>query len=202
MTNIRALALAICAFANRANADEHLKTIHLAAVREELLQMVKEDQDARSAVIKAELKDPVLWDRVTKIDEKNTDRLKSLVAQHGWLGKSQVGEDGAHAAWLLVQHADRDRMFQRDCLEKMKQSFKDGEVSGKDLAYLVDRVAVAEKKKQIYGTQFQGTCGSMKPQPIEDEQHVDDRRKSVGLTTMAESEKQMQQTYNCKPKTD
>lgn len=205
MTKIRALVLlslfAICAFVIRANADESLKAIRLPAVREQLLQMMKEDQDARLAANKAEFKDPLLSEKVTKIDEKNTARLKALVAEHGWLGKSLVGEDGAHAAWLLVQHADKDRTFQKDCLEKMKEGFKGGEVSGKDLAYLVDRVAVAEKKKQIYGTQFQGKSGNMKPQPIEDEQHVDERRRSVGLSTMGEYEKQMQQTY-CQPKTD
>jgi hypothetical protein len=41
----------------------------------------------------------------------------------------------------------------------------------------------------------------MKPLPIEDEQHVDERRKSIGLKTMAEQQKDMQQTY-CAPKTD
>jgi hypothetical protein len=94
-------------------------------------------------------------------------------------------------------------MFQKDCLEKMKLSFKAGETSGKDLAYLVDRVAVAENKNQIYGTQFRYTdkCENMKPLPIEDEQHVDERRKSIGLKTMAEQQKDMQQTY-CAPKTD
>ncbi len=104
--------------------------------------------------------------------------------------------DGAHAAWLLVQHADRDPAFQKECLEKMKQGVSRGEVSAKDVAYLVDRVAVAENKKQVYGTQFKGKGKEMMPQPIEDEQHVDERRKSVGLPSMAEYKKQMDEMLN------
>jgi len=209
MTETRAVfiggVVAICALAAFGSTDD---TVRLPSVREELLQMVKEDQKARADSLKAQSKDPHAHDTATKqlldyevkIDEKNTARLKSLVAEYGWLGKSQVGEDGAHAAWLLLQHANKDPLFQKDCLEKMKQSFKNHDVSATDLAYLIDRVAVSENKKQIYGTQFHGNCDNLKPQPIEDEQHVNDRRKSIGLGTMAEYEKQMKGTY-CKAKT-
>jgi hypothetical protein len=78
----------------------------------------------------------------------------------------------------------------------MKQGLSRGEVSAKDLAYLVDRVAVAENKKQVYGTQFKGMGNEMTPQPIEDEEHVDERRKSVGLPSMAENRKRMDEMYN------
>lgn len=180
----------------QSKADKYLKSIRLPAVREELLRMVKEDQDARHAAIKDKFKDSKLTERAREIDHRNTARLKALVAQHGWLGKSLVGEDGAHDAWLLVQHADKDLAFQKHCLEKMKQGLAKGEVLPKDVAYLTDRVAVAEQRKQTYGTQFMGKGEEMKPQPIEDEEHVDERRKSVGLPSMAEYKKQMQQAYN------
>jgi hypothetical protein len=59
---------------------------------------------------------------------KNTARLKEVVAKHGWPGKSLVGEDGAFAAWLLVQHADADAAFQKQRLELMKPLLEKGEV--------------------------------------------------------------------------
>jgi hypothetical protein len=40
-----------------------------------------------------------------------------------------VGEDGAHAAWLLAQHADRDPAFQRRCLDLLTQAVAGREAS-------------------------------------------------------------------------
>ena len=191
-------------FACVAHANETTRTsIRFPEVRAELLQMADEDQRARFAWIAEERNSGSndLFQAVAQIDEKNTARLKSLVAEHGWLGKSLVGEDGAHAAWLLVQHAG-DRTFQKECLEKMKSALKDREVSATDFAYLFDRVAMFDGRKQLYGTQFRsppGTFCEMEPVPIEDEEHVDERRKALGLSPMVEHVKQLRATYNCKP---
>ena len=51
--------------------------------------------------------------RVGEVDADNTAWLCGVVDHHGWPGASLVGEDGAQAAWLLVQHADQDPGFQR-----------------------------------------------------------------------------------------
>jgi hypothetical protein len=40
-------------------------------------------------------------------DRRNTRWLARLVRRDGWPGISVAGADGAHAAWLLAQHADR-----------------------------------------------------------------------------------------------
>ena len=73
------------------------------------------------------------------------------------------------------------------------------EASGVDLAYLTDRVLVAEKKQQIYGTQFRLMDGKMEPYSIADEKNVDRRRKEVGLPSLAEYRKMLEAVY--KPKT-
>jgi len=39
----------------------------------------------------------------------------------------------------------------------------------------------------------------MEPVPIEDEEHVDERRKALRLPSMVENIKQLRETYNCKP---
>ncbi len=52
----------------------------------------------------------------------------------------------------------------------------------KNLAYLEDRVLTAQGKPQLYGTQFQGEGKTFGPQPIEDEEHLDERRACVGLS--------------------
>jgi len=77
------------------------------ALRAELLRRMDKDQAARHARDMA---------AVEAADADNLPWLKQLVAEHGWPGASMVGTDGAHAAWLLTQHADRDPAFQRECL--------------------------------------------------------------------------------------
>jgi hypothetical protein len=69
-------------------------------LRAELLRRVAADQDARHALdLKA----------MAAADGENLPWLRQVITGVGWPGKSLVGEDGAQAAWLLAQHADRRR---------------------------------------------------------------------------------------------
>ena len=61
------------------------------------------------------------------------------------------------------------------------------------LAYLIDRLLVAEGKPQRYGTQFHVVDGKLVPHPIEDEASVDLLRAFAGLPSLAEYKKAMQQ---------
>ncbi len=129
-------------------------------------------------------------------DRYNTATMKRIVDEHGWPGKRLVGEDGAHDAWLLVQHADGDRAFQKRCLVLIERAANHGDASKIDLAYLTDRIRVAENKAQVYGTQFRQTpTGGMVVHVIEDEANVDARRKSVGLPPLAEYKKKLDEVY-------
>ncbi|WP_371825879.1 DUF6624 domain-containing protein [Nonomuraea turcica] len=103
-------------------------------------------------------------------------------------GPLDGGKDGAHAAWALIQHADRDLDLQRRGLELMRQAVEKDEADPSDLAYLVDRVRVAEKKPQVYGTQWEtDPQGNWRPRtPIENEAEVDERRADVGLKPIKE----------------
>jgi hypothetical protein len=182
-------------------------------LRDELIRRVKQDQEARTAITKwikehgmvagptgADMSDEhkqafqKVAGRVQEIDAENTKWLKRVVREHGWPTYSLVGEDGGGAAWLLVQHADADVKFQRRCLDLMQELPKE-EVSLTNIALLTDRVLLAEGKKQLYGTQFATTDGKLVPRPIEDEEHVDERRASVGLPPMSEYRQQLEQVY-------
>jgi hypothetical protein len=168
-------------------------------LRQELLRMVQDDQALRRQLVGTNKPDAELLKKLETTDRKNTTRLKGIVDKHGWPGKSLVGEDGANAAWLLVQHADRDSDFQKRCLRLLKDAVRNGEASASDLAYLTDRVLVADKKKQLYGTQFTMKNGELVPHPIEDEEHIDQRRKHVGLGPLAEYRKQLKTLYQSPP---
>jgi hypothetical protein len=85
--------------------------------------------------------------------------------------------------------------FQKQCLTLLERAVKANEASATDLAYLTDRVLVAENKNQVYGTQFRLVDGKMEPYPIEDEKNVDRRRKEAGLPSLAEYRKALEEIY-------
>jgi hypothetical protein len=179
-------------------------------LRAELVERVEEDQKARQQLIDLQARPggkdadaakkevEAATKKLQAIDARNTAWMKEVVDKHGWPGKSLVGTDGAMKAWLLVQHADQDRAFQKHCLPLLAGAVKKGEASPEHLAYLTDRVKVADKEKQVYGTQFHEVGGKMEPYPIEDEANVDKRRQEVGLPPLAEYRKMIEQLY--KPK--
>ena len=168
------------------------------AVRKKYIELLArqggKDADAAKKDLEAAAKE------LQETDARNTAWLKGVVDKHGWPGKSLVGADGAQKAWLLVQHADRDPEFQKRRLRLLAEAVKQREATGEQLAYLTDRVRVADKEKQVYGTQFHEVGGKMEPYPIEDEANVDQRRKEVGLPPLAEYRKLIEEMY--KPKKD
>lgn len=163
-----------------------------AALRQELLDMVETDQQVRQG-----FNSNMTPERVTQIqdiDTKHTARMKAIIGEQGWPSRSVVGDDGAEAAWLLVQHADLSFMAQ--CLPLMEHAVSRGEASAKNYAYLLDRVRMNQGKPQVYGTQFtSGADGKLLLHPIEDAEHVDDRRRMIGLPSMEEYERQIREVY-------
>jgi hypothetical protein len=129
------------------------------------------------------------WQR---IDDENTRWLGELLAIQGWPGRTLAGEDGAQAAWLLAQHADRDRDLQGAFLDALRRAVAQGEASPAHLAYLEDRVRVGAGQPQLYGTQFTTMDGELGPCPIHDPQRLDERRAAAGLEPFAAYESRMQ----------
>lgn len=126
-----------------------------------------------------------------RIDEDNTRWLGEVLSAGGWPGRTLVGEDGAAAAWLLAQHADRDPVRQRAFLDALRGAVDQGEASPAHLAYLEDRVRVNAGRPQLYGTQFTVADGEFGPCPIEDPQRLDERRAQAGLEPFADYEARM-----------
>lgn len=165
----------------------HAQSVRHPALRQELLRRSEKDQKARVEVPADPAKiTRALVKRIQSVDKANTAWLKRVVQQYGWPGESLVGKDGASAAWLLVQHADLDPDFQKQCLKLMGKAVQAGEASGQDYAYLTDRVRTKEGQPQVYGTQLKFADGKYVPLPIEDEANVDKRRAAVGLPPLAE----------------
>ncbi len=120
------------------------------------------------------------------MDADNSAFLKRELDARGgeWWTITEVGSDASGQIWLMTQHADQDRDFQKHALALMEPLAEAGEVSGSNYAYLWDRVAVAEQRPQRYGTQ--GGCTSADnwdaaeiESPAED---VDMRRSAFGIS--------------------
>lgn len=135
---------------------------------------------------------PKIVEQTMLVDRQNTARLKQLLAKCGWPKTSVYGAAAVGDAWLLAQHADQDRKSQRHVLTLMERSIKEGESPSGLLAYLSDRVAIADNQPQPYGTQLeikdQCTVEFMK---MDSPDVVNARRKSVGLAPLEEYRRQV-----------
>jgi DNA-directed RNA polymerase subunit RPC12/RpoP len=146
-------------------------------LRAELLRRVEIDQVARKALDA---------DAMREADAENLPWIKAVIAEHGWPGAALVGTDGAHSAWLLAQHADADPAFQRECLDLLTAAVEAGEARMRELAYLTDRVLLAEGQPQVYGTQVTRRGDEWSPRNLGDPDGVDARRAAAGLGPLAE----------------
>lgn len=146
--------------------------------------------DAPALAVLADL----LWRPIRDIDHRNTIWLKAVVSKSGWPTISAVGERAAANAWLLIQHADDDPVFQYHVLRLMAPLADKGEVDRHHYALLYDRVMLPLTGKQRYGTQF--ICDvKWHPMPLEDPDHVDDLRKQVSLEPISDYSKQLIRDY-------
>ncbi len=161
---------------------------------QEIQQMCAEDQAMRTRALENDM--IIESEEDNTLDARNTKRMKEIVAEIGWPTISKVGKDISNDAWLLVQHADHDLAFQKQCLEMMKQQPK-VDVDSSNIAYLEDRIRVHEGRPQLYGTQFfsEKMGDPMIPRPIEDPNNLDARRKAAGLEPFSEYEKHYKDKY-------
>lgn len=164
-----------------------------ANLRDELLARAERDQAVRAAMPAGQWPQD-LARQCRRVDTDNTAFLRSVIDAQGWPGRDLVGAEGADAAWLLCQHADADTEFQHRCLGLLAQAVAAGQAEPRHLAYLTDRVRVAQGRPQVYGTQYRQGEGDVEPAPIEDPEHVDLRRAQVGLEPFAGYDRQMRRT--------
>ena len=158
----------------------------LAEARQQLEARGRTDQAVREGFGVGGVVDTSQAFAMQRTDSANTSWLKAYVARRGWPTSAQIGRPAVEAAFLIVQHAVHDTAFMRAMLPAVAQAHRRGDLDGASVAMLTDRVEVKAGHVQIYGTQLSLKNGRWLLDPIADSAHVDERRRSMGLPTLAE----------------
>src|SRR3954471_1692107 len=152
-------------------------------LRRELVAMREEDLRVRGELEAAgELGGPYV-PRMEAVHVRNAARLRELIAQYGWPAEDVAGEDGAKAAWFIVQHAVGEPEFQRKVLVLLLENAASGRIPAWHAALLEDRIALHEGRPQRFGSQWVDSPedGRIRPWQLADPEHVNELRASVGL---------------------
>jgi hypothetical protein len=121
---------------------------------------------------------------ILRFDRTALERALYVIDTYGWLGKSQIGSVANQTLFLMVQHAENPQV-RKKYFPMLEKSAKAGQSSMSDLASMQDRMLVDAGKKQLYGTQrtLKG-----KVYPVEDLEHLNQRRREVGLKRIRKKE--------------
>lgn len=121
--------------------------------------------------------------------------VEKVLKKYGWPNLVLVGEEASHNFWLLVQHMDKDISLQKKALSLLRKEVERTEAISKDLAYLEDRILIAEGKKQVYGTQFKIESGKLVMSPTEDLDNLEERRSKMGISTVETQLNELKDNY-------
>jgi hypothetical protein len=167
------------------------------ALRAELLQMEKVDQDARTKCSNGTADEQVkcLAEISKTIDDPNTKRLEQIFDEIGFPNTAKVGKEGMEAFMTLLQHATTDSLRIR-ALKPITKAFKNKEMPPIAYANFVDRLRLHQGKKQLYGSGFELKNGRMELSPTKDLKNLELRRAKIGLPPMSEAIKMMQEIYH------
>lgn len=158
-----------------------------------LLTIFEEDQKYRMQINEVgqkhgfeskEMRD--LWKTIEEKDSLNLIEIKAILDQYGWVGEEKVGVQANMTLFLVIQHADL--ATQQKYLPMMREAVKAKKAQPSALALLEDRVALGEGRRQTYGSQIgqDSKTGKAYVLPLNDPDHVDERRAEVGLPSLSD----------------
>jgi hypothetical protein len=185
-TVIGSSAVVVAAASACHQADEQPSSGILADARKQLEARGRTDQDVREGFGTGGLIDTTQARAMMRTDSANTSWLKAYVARWGWPTSAQIGRGAEESAFLIVQHAVHDTAFMRAMLPGIVQAYRRGDLDGGSVAMLTDRLEVKAGHGQTYGTQLSLRNGRWMLDPIADSARVDERRRKMGLPSLAE----------------
>ena len=111
----------------------------------------------------------------------NTEYLRSLIAEVGWIDAARFGYGTSNAAFLLLQHS-WDLPLMLAVLPRLKADVDAGLMEKEPYALLYDRAQLARGLRQRYGSQvIRQETGEIIVLPVDEPDQVDVRRKEMGM---------------------
>lgn len=137
-----------------------------------------------------------LRDIMLSKDRQNLIKVKFIIEQYGWLGPQDVGMSASQCLFMVIQHADL--ATQKQYLPMILAAEKGGKILSSNRAILEDRINMREGKAQLYGSQSFSVkqTGQTYIYLIADPDHLEERRKSVGLSSMTDYAKLLHIEWN------
>lgn len=131
-----------------------------------------------------------------KIDSLNLRKIEAIIKKHGWLGPESVGYVGNKAFFFVIQHAGIDS--QKRYFNMMLNALAKGYIDKYQMAYLIDRISLREKRLLMFGSEVREDRESKKYflTPTWGIDSLDARRELVGLQPMAVYLKQYGISWN------
>ncbi|MFE6282125.1 DUF6624 domain-containing protein [Streptomyces sp. NPDC057877] len=152
-----------------------------SALASELTRRADEDRELMRQAEASPL--PALRRRIAQCHRDNAEALATIVRRHGWPTADVVGPHASTAALMILLHAPGPG-FRRSCRDLIARATADGRCPAIHLAYVADHCAVEQGQPQSYGTRIDPR--TLRPYPLDDPDHVDERRRDVGLGPLQE----------------
>jgi len=117
---------------------------------------------------------------------ENTEFMRQLLAEVGWIDVPRFGYSASREAFLLVQHS-WDVQLLTAALPRVKKDVDSGQMESDAYALLYDRLQLALGRPQRYGSQVvsDGQEGVV-VLPVEDQSKIEELRKQLGLISLKE----------------
>jgi hypothetical protein len=118
------------------------------------------------------------------LDAENLILLEGIFKRFGYPGKRLVGTELSEVAFMIIQHSTLEKMELH--LPLIEKAVATRQLNRYYLPYLIDRIKMAKKLPQLYGTQliWNKKKEKLEVYPIEDAQNVDARRDKMGLSPL------------------
>ncbi|MBK8416640.1 MAG: hypothetical protein IPL22_20290 [Bacteroidetes bacterium] len=157
------------------------------SIAEKIIELKNTDLALREKLAKSGELSEGYNEEMKLLHNKNANILNEIIDTIGYPTFDKVGKEASDATWLIIQHSIGQPEFMRKCAALLENAVKENKADVKSLAFLTDRIAVLEEKPQLYGTQFDwDKFGNLSPNPFDDLNKVNERRKLIGLNTIEE----------------
>lgn len=111
-------------------------------------------------------------------DSISFSRIEKIISVYGYPSR-KLAADASVIPFYIIGFAPLT--IREKYAEVFTMAMYQGDISPKSYAFFIDKLKIAQKKKQVYGTQFYYDKQNIIYYPSEDPENLNKRRESVGL---------------------